>query len=333
MRRMPIRRFLQRLVLPTAFCIGATAFPAHANTPNTYPNKVIKMLVGFPAGQATDLVARLLGERMSAAFGQPVIVENRPGQGGTIALNALARSAPDGLTMILAASGGLVTNPHLFKKFPFDALQDFEPISLVAECPLLLVAHPDKPIDSIKALIDSAKSNPGTWTYASTGNGTSSHLAMESLKYATQANLLHVPYPGSVKAVTDLITGNVDVLFDSVAATQQLVIAGKLKLLASGSRTRLAQFPNTPTLAESGFPTIPAGFWIGMLFPKGTPPEIVNKVNGQIAKDLEDPALKKKLLEMGIIPRATTPQEFRKFIKDEYARMGKVIRDTKITVE
>ncbi|RJF92533.1 Bug family tripartite tricarboxylate transporter substrate binding protein [Noviherbaspirillum saxi] len=332
MTKLHIRR-LMRLVLPVAFFAGVTIASAHAQAPATYPNKVIKMMVGFPAGQATDLVARLLAERMSAAFGQPVIIENRPGQGGTIALNALARSAPDGHSMILAASGGLVTNPHLFKEFPFNPLQDFEPISLVAEVPLALVVNPSKPFNDIKSLVNSAKSNPGKLNHASTGNGTSSHLAMEALKQETKIDLVHVPYPGSVKALTDLVAGNVDVMFDNVAVTQQLINAGKLKILAVGSRKRLEQFPNTPTLAESGFPTIPAGFWIGMLFPKGTPAAVVNKVNAQLAKDLAHPVLQKKLLEMGIIPHPTSPQEFARFIKDEHTRMGKVVKESQITVE
>jgi tripartite-type tricarboxylate transporter receptor subunit TctC len=333
MKKTLIRRLIQGIVLPVALCGGAVATSAHADAPAGYPTKMIKLMVGFPAGQATDLVARMLAERMSTAFGQPVIVENRPGQGGTLALNAIAHSAPDGYTMILAASGGLVTNPHLFKDFPFNPLNDFEPVSLVAELPLALVVNPSKPFNDMKSFLDQAKANPGKLNYASTGNGTSSHLAMESLKRATQIDLVHVPYPGSVKALTDLIAGNVDVMFDNVAVTQQLINAGKLKVLAVGSRKRLAQFPNVPTLTESGFPALPAGFWLGMLFPKGTPAAIVSKVNAQVAKDLADPVLQKKLLETGTIPRASSPQEFAKFIREEYMRMGKVVRDSNIKAE
>lgn len=333
MRHIFLQRLVKRLVLPFALCVSATVAPAYAEAPTNYPSKVVKIFVGFPAGQATDAVARLLAERMSAAFGQPVIIENRPGQGGSLALNALARSEPDGYSMILAASGGLVTNPHLFKNFPFNPLQDFEPVSLVAELPLALVANPSKPFKDIKSLVDNAKANPGKLNYASTGNGTSSHLAMESLKRATKTDLVHVPYPGSVKAVSDLMAGNVDVMFDTVAVTQQLVHADKIKLLAVGSRQRLAQFPNTPTVAEAGFTNIPANLWLGMLFPKGTPASIVSKVNAQLAKDLADSTLQKKLLDLGIIPRTTSSQEFAKFIKDEHARMGTVVREANIKPE
>lgn len=319
---------IRSLVVPIALSLAVAAVPAQAQTPVAYPNNVIKMMVGFPAGQATDLIARQLAERMSAAFGQPVIVDNRPGQGGSLALGALSRSTPDGYTMILAASGGLVTNPHLFKSIPFNPLEDFEPISLVADLPLLLVANPTKPIDNVKGLVDTAKKNPGNLNYASTGNGTSSHLAMESFKRITQTDLVHVPYAGSVKAVTDLMAGNVEVMFDTVAATRPFITSGKLKLLAVGSRKRMEMFPNTPTIAEAGFPAISAGLWIGMLFPKGTPADIVNKVNAQLAKDLADPVLKRKFVEMGVIPHTTSPKEFGKFIKDEHARMGKLVQET-----
>lgn len=316
-------------VLGLAVAVGQ----AQAQAPTAYPNKVIKLIVGFPPGQATDIIARLLAERMSAAFGQPVIVDNRAGQGGSMALEALSRSTPDGYTMILAASGGLVTNPHLFKNIPFNALEDFEPISLVADLPLLLVTHPSKPFDNMKALVDYGRKNPGKLNYASTGVGTSSHLAMESLKRTTEIDLFHVPYPGSVRAVTDLMAGNVDVMFDTAAATRPHVASGRLKLLAVGSRKRMEAFPNTPTVAESGFPTISAGLWIGMLFPKGTRSEIVNKVNAQLAKDLADPVLEKKLLDMGVVTHFTSPKDFGSFIKDEYARMGKLIQESGVKAD
>lgn len=316
------------LVSTVALAAAIFAAPAQAQPTAPYPNKIIKMIVGFPAGNATDIVARMLAERMSAAFGQPVIIDNRPGQGGSMALDSLARSAPDGYTMILAASGGLVTNPHLYKGIPFNPTEDFEPISLVADLPLLLVSNPSRPFDSIKALADHAKKNPGKLSYASTGVGTSSHLAMESLKRTTQTDMLHVPYQGSVKAATDLIAGNVDVMFDTVAATRPHIMSGKLKLLASGSRKRMPSFPNTPTLAEAGYADISASVWLGMLFPKGTPAEIVNKVNGQLAKDLADPAMEKRLLDIGVVPSHTTPKEFAKYIRDEYVRLGKLVQDS-----
>ncbi|MDB5796482.1 MAG: extra-cytoplasmic solute receptor family protein 71 [Paucimonas sp.] len=321
-----IRNTIKGLVFTLG--LAAALAPAQAQTSATYPSKIVKMIVGFPAGNATDIVARMLAERMSNAFGQPVIIENRPGQGGSMALDTLARSAPDGYTMILAASGGLVTNPHLYKGIAFNPTEDFEPVSFVADMPLLLVANPSRPFDSVKALVDHAKKNPGKLSYGSTGVGTSSHLAMESLKRNTTTDMLHVPYQGSVKAATDLIAGNVDVMFDTVAATRPHVMSGKLKLLAAGSRKRMPSFPNAPTLVEAGFPEISASVWLGMLFPKGTPADIVNKVNAQLAKDLADPALEKRLLEIGVIPNHTSPKEFAKFIRDEYVRLGKLVQDS-----
>lgn len=328
-------RNIRTLIKAIACVAGLTAAVASApvqaqtNAPNPpYPTKLIKMIVGFPAGNATDIVARMLAEKMSAAFGQPVVIDNRPGQGGSMALDTLARSAPDGYTMILAASGGLVTNPHLYKGIPFNPTEDFEPIALVADLPLLLVSNPSRPFDSVKTLVDNARKNPGKLSYASTGVGTSSHLAMESLKRSTQIDMLHVPYQGSVKAATDLIAGNVDVMFDTVAATRPHINSGKLKLLAAGSRKRMASFPNTPTLAEAGYPDISASVWLGMLFPKGTPAEIVNKVNAQLAKDLADPAMEKRLLEIGVVPSPTSPKEFAKYIRDEYVRLGKLVQDS-----
>lgn len=295
-------------------------------TAQAQSGKVAKILVGFPPGQATDLVARVLAERLGAALGETVIVENRPGQGGSVALAALAKSPPDGSTMMLSALASLVTNPHLYKSVGYDTLKDFEPIALVADLPLLLVVHPSVPVKSVPELIAYAKANPDKLSHSSSGNGTLSHLAMEDFKRRSGITILHVPYQGSARAMTDLMAGAVTVGMDTIAVTQPHVQSGKMRLIAAGTTKRLGAFPDTPTIAEQGFLGFNASAWLGLLYPAGTPKDLVERTSAAVAKIVQSPDVEQKFAALGAIPRAAGPAEFRRFLQEEYQRWGAIVK-------
>ncbi|HTO46715.1 MAG TPA: tripartite tricarboxylate transporter substrate binding protein [Burkholderiales bacterium] len=310
---------MKRLVAAIATACLCTA--AQAQT-----GKVVKILVGFPPGQATDLVARILAERLGPALGETVIVENRPGQGGSVALAALAKSPPDGATMMLSALASLVANPHLYKSVGYDTLRDFEPVALVADLPLLLVVHPSVPAKTLSELIAYAKANPDKLTHSSSGNGTLSHLGMEDLKRRAGITILHVPYQGSARAMTDLIGGAVTVGLDTVAVTQPHIQSGKMRLLAASTANRLPAFPDTPTIAEQGFPGFSFSAWLGLLYPAGTPKDLVEKTSAALAKIVQSPEVEQKYAALGAVPRYAPPAEFRAFLKDEYQRWGAIVK-------
>ncbi|HTO49832.1 MAG TPA: tripartite tricarboxylate transporter substrate binding protein [Burkholderiales bacterium] len=307
--------------LLAAFLALGLCASAHAQS-----GKVSKILVGFPPGQATDLVARILAERLGPALGETVIVENRPGQGGSVALAALAKSPPDGGTMMLSALASLVANPHLYKSVGYDTLKDFEPIALVADLPLLLVVHPSVPVRTVPELIAYAKANPDKLSHPSSGNGTLSHLAMEDFKRRAGITILHVPYQGSARAMADLMAGTVTVGMDTVAVTQPHVQAGKMRLIAAGTATRLAAFPDTPTIAEQGFLGFSASAWLGLLYPAGTPKDLVERTSAAVAKIVQSPDVEQKFAAIGAIPRSAGPAEFRRFLQEEYQRWGAIVK-------
>ncbi|HUH59343.1 MAG TPA: tripartite tricarboxylate transporter substrate binding protein [Candidimonas sp.] len=311
--------------------IGACASVAHASP--TYPDKPLKILVGFPAGQATDSVARLVAERLSRALSQPVIVENRPGQGGSLALAQLAKASPDGYQMMLSATASLVTNPHLYKNVGYDTLKDFEPVGLIADLPLVLVATSAAPFNTPQEFLAYAQANPGKLNYSSSGNGTLSHLAMELLQREKGISLTHVPYKGSPRAMVDLAAGNVSVGFDTVAVTKALIDAKRLKLLAVALPERMALLPGTPTMIESGVPDFVASAWLGMVFPKGTPTDIVNKMNAELGKVIAQPDIQKSLQAMGAIPLSSSVAEFAALLKSDYAKWGAIVRESGASVD
>jgi len=288
--------------------------------------KVVKLLVGFPPGQATDFVARILAERLGPALGETVIVENRPGQGGSVALAALAKSPPDGSTMIIAALASLVTNPHLYKSVGYDTLKDFEPTALVADLPLLLVVHPSVPAKTLPELIAYAKANPDKLTHSSSGNGTLSHLGMEDLKRRAGITILHVPYQGSARAMTDLMGGAVTVGMDTIAVTQPHIQSGKMRLIAVTTAKRLPGFPGTPTIAEQGFQGFDVSAWLGVLYPAGTPKDVVERTSAALAKIVQSPEVEQKYAALGAVPRYASPAEFRAFLRSEYQRWGAIVK-------
>ena len=294
---------------------------------------VTRILVGFPPGQATDQVARLVAERLSTALGHPVIVENRPGQGGSIVLGQLARSPADGTVLTLSALAAYSVNPYLYKNLQYDSVRDFDPISLVSDLPLALVVNPSVPATTLGELVDYAKANPEKLAHSSSGNGTLSHLLMEDFKQRAGIRILHVPYKGSPPAMIDLIAGNVQVGLDTVTVVQPHVRSGKLRLIAAGTRERLAAFPDTPTIAESGYPGFEAVAWIALSAPKGTPRELRERINAEVNKALRDPEFAAKMRTMGALPRGGTVDEFGAFLASEQQRWKALVERSGVKVD
>lgn len=315
-------RWLATLVL--FVCSNAFLIP-QAYAQQAFPNKTVKIIVGFPPGNGTDVIARWIADRMAHAFGQPVIVDNRPGQGGSIGLAALAKSPPDGYTLMLTAMAAVAISPHLYATVGYDPLKDIEPIGLIGEAPLVLVAHPDLSVTSVKGLIAYAKANPDRLSYASTGKGTMSHLAMETLKQANGIRMTHIPYQGSARAMTDLINGNVSVAFDSVAATRAFIQAKKVKLLAVGSASRLPWFPDVPTVAESGLPGFVAAPWVGMIAPAGTPRPAVETIGAELTKIAHEADFEKRLADFGFFPMTRTSPEFAALVKSDFEKFRALV--------
>lgn len=329
--KLKIGKSLRPIVLLAylGFVMAPTGVLAQAD----YPNKPLKIIVGFPPGQATDVIARLLAEKLSAALGQAVIIDNKPGQGGSIGAAAAAKAAPDGYTLLISATAPLATNPNLYKDLPYEPVRDFAPITLIANLPFVLVARPDLPANNARELIALAKAKSGKLSYASSGNGSTSHLSMEMLKTATGIDLQHVPYKGSVQAFTDVISGQVDVVFDTAVYALPMVRAGRVKLLAVAGAKRSSLSPDTPTVAEQGAPGYDSGAWLGMLFPTGTPRAIVTLMNTELTKIVRTPEVTERLLKLGAEPLSSTPEEFGAHIKSELRKWGKAVQDSGVKVE
>ncbi|MBO1110841.1 Bug family tripartite tricarboxylate transporter substrate binding protein [Bordetella petrii] len=307
----------------------AAASPAWA----AYPDKPVTMIIGYPPGQATDIVGRLVAEKLAEKLGQPFIVENKPGQGASLALAQLAKAKPDGYTMVLSATAAYVTNPHLYKSVGYDTLKDFTPIGTLIDFPLLMVARPDAPFDDFPGFLKYAKAHPGELDHTSSGSGTLSHLGMELLQRETGTKLVHVPYKGSARAMTDIAAGNVDVGIETVTVTKPFIESGRLKLLAVTVPERLKLFPDTPTLDELGVKGFDVAAWLGMAFPAGTPDACVKTINDQLQAILRDPEVAAKLESLGALPRPSTPEEFADLLKREYATWGEIVKQSGAKVD
>lgn len=318
--------------LVTLSLLGVSSLTAAAQ-PSAYPDRPVKLLVGFPAGQATDLVARVITEKLWKNLKQPFVVENKPGQGGSIGLAALAKSPADGYTMALVATASLVSNPHLYKSVGYDALKDFTPSAMLAEIPLVLVAYPLAPFDTVAQLIKHAKDRPGKVNYSSPGNGTMSHLAMERMSQEAGISLLHVPYQGSVRSLTDLIAGIVTISFDTLSVTVPHIEGKRLKPLAVASLKRSPLLPYVPTMAEAGLTGFVASPWLGVVFPRGTPAEIVNKMHGELVKVMDDAGVQQSLQTLGVVPRVAGPQEFARVIEQDNVKWGRIVKEAGIKID
>lgn len=297
--------------------------------------RTIRILVGFPAGQATDTVSRLWAERMADGSRDTWIVDNRPGQGGSLALGVLARSAPDGNTLMVAHMSALCTNPHLYRSVPSDTLKDFDAAGLMADLPFVLVCNPSVPARNLAELVTYAKANPDKLTNASSGNGTVSHLAMEELKrLAGELRITHVPYRGSSLGVTDVIAGTVQLALETATSVLPHVQAGRLRALGAGTSRRLAAIPDLPTIAEQGFPGFTAVTWLMAIYPTGTAKETLAETHAAINRTMRVPEVEQRLVGIGAVPRySASPDEAQTYMKDEFRRWGEVVRRSGVSLD
>ena len=320
----PLRR---RLLAATAAAL--LPLPLFAQT--AWPSKPVRIVVPFAAGGTTDILARALAPELSRVFGQPFIIENKPGAGGNVGADNVAKSAPDGYSLLMGTVGTHAINPALYPKMPYDHVKDFAPVTLVAGVPNVLVMNPAKAeaygIKSVPDLIRYAKANPGKLNMASSGNGTSIHLSGELFKTMTGTFMVHFPYRGSGPALLDLIGGNMDLMFDNLPSAMPQIKAGKLKALAVTSAERSAAVPELPTIAEAGpVKGFEASSWFGLLAPAGTPADIVSRIQQETAKALGAPALKERLLSQGAIPSGMSPADFTKLIAAETKKWAEVVK-------
>ena len=312
-----------------AFLLALTAGAAQAQE---YPNKPVRIVLPFSAGGSSDPVARLIARHLTAALGQPFVVENRPGAGGNIGSDLVAKAAPDGYTLLFTA-GSFAINPSLYSKLPFDPLRDFEPVVHVATLSGILVAHPSVPDADVKELLQVARSKSGGVTYASAGSGTVPHLAGELFRAAAKVEMTHVPYKGSNPALTDLIGGQVQVMFANMPGTLQHVKAGRLKVLAVTGAKRSDLVPDVPTIAESGLPGYDAPNWYGVFAPAGTPAAIVTRLNAEINKAMATPEFIEHMRLEGAEAIGGPPAQFRTFFRGEVERWAPVVKSAGVKAD
>jgi tripartite-type tricarboxylate transporter receptor subunit TctC len=317
---MRITRTLLVTLALAALCAASSA--------QNYPNKSIRFLVGFAPGGSTDIVARLIGQDLGKNVGQQVVVDNRTGAGGIIAAEVLAKSPPDGYTIFACTTGTFAIQPFMYSKLPYNVEKDIVPVTQTGSLPYIIVVHPSLPVKNVKEFIAFAKPRPGQLNYASSGVGTGSHLSAAYFNTAAGIDVTHVPYKGTGQAMGDLLGGQVVMMFDQPVSSLPHVRAGKLKMLGISSSKRFPTLPDVPTIAESGVPGFDAVSWSGVCVPAGTPRDIVNKLQQEIAKVLQAPDLKTRLLNDGIEPIGSTPEQFTEHAKKEAVKWGKVVKDT-----
>jgi len=306
--------------------LAATAAGAQTNPAASYPSRAITMVVPFPAGGTTDILGRFVGQALSAAWSQPVVIENRGGAGGNIGAGAVAKAAPDGYTLLVGTVGTNAINASLYAKMPYDTLKDFVAVTQIAAVPNMLVVTPSLPVNSVAELIAYAKANPGKLNMASSGNGTSIHLSGELFKVMTGVDMVHVPYKGSAPALNDLISGQVQLMFDNMPSALPQVKGGTLKALAVTSATRSPAMPDLPTVAEAGVPGFEASSWFGIFAPAGTPKEIVDKLQAEIARILKTPEMAERLAQQGAAPVGNTSAEFTAYTQAEFKKWADVVK-------
>ena len=317
-----------RALAAALIVVAAPVVPGQA----AYPTKPVRLVVPFPAGGTTDLLARAAAQKLSEAWGQQMIVDNRPGAAGNIGAELVAKSTPDGYTLLMGTVGTHAINASLYAKMPYDHVKDFTPVILVAGVPNVLVVNPQLPVNTVPELIAYAKANPGKLNFASSGSGTSIHLSGELFKTMTGVLMTHVPYKGSAPALTDLIGGQVQLMFDNLPSSLAFIKAGKLRAIAVTGTTRAPALPDVPTVADT-VPGFEASSWFGILAPAGTPRDIVMKINGETAKWLASPDAKEKLAAQGANVAGGTPEDFAKHIQAETAKWAKVVKESGAKVD
>jgi len=313
-----------------ALLLAAAATAASAQS---YPSKAIRIIVPYPAGGTSDILARSVGQKLSEAWGQPVLVDNKPGANGNVGAEMVAKAAPDGYTLLLADIGSLAISPSVYPTLPFDPVKDFAPVTMVAYSPHILVVHPSVPAGSVKELVALAKAKPGKLNFAMSGVGGAPHLAGVDFALRTGIDWAYIPYKGGAQAIADVAGGQADVTLNGMLATYPLVKGDKLKLLAVSSARRMAAIPDVPTIAESGVPGFESGSWQGVIAPAGTPPEIVARLNGEIARIVGTAEMRENLAKQGAEVRTSAPGEFATFIRDEKAKWAKVVKDANVKIE
>ncbi len=298
-----------------------------------YPTRPVHIVVPYPAGGAVDAFARVLTQQLSELWGQQVVVDNRPGASTMIGADQVAKSPPDGYTLLLTAELTLVIVPHLYEKIPYDPLRDFTPIVALVSATQALVANPSLPVKTVKDLVALAKAKPGQLTYGSFGNGSTGHLNMEVLQAMTGARFNHIPYNGAGPAMNDVIGGHIDFMLAALSIVKGNVQAGKLRMIGVGSNHRSSEFPDVPTISESGAPGFEAKSWFGLVAPAGTPPDVIKKINQDVTKVISDRAFAEKFLAaQGLEPITGTPEQFAVLVRAETVRWGKVVKDADIKV-
>jgi tripartite-type tricarboxylate transporter receptor subunit TctC len=317
----------------TPLLVAGLFFTAGAALAQTYPIRPIRWIVTYPPGGPTDVVARAIGAKLTAEWGQQIVIDNRAGAGGVIGTELAAKAVPDGYTLLFGTSAGLTINPALSNKLPYDAVKDFAPVSLLVLNPQLLVVNIAVPANSVKELIALAKARPGQLNYASVGQGSPNHLGMELLKALAGIEMMHVPYKGTGPALTDLLGGQIQLMFNSMPSVLPLVAGGKLKALAVGSARRCAAIPDIPTVAEAGVAGFENVTWYGMFAPARTPHEIIVKLNKLVVRILAEPEMAQRLVSQGAEPRSSTPEELTRFMHVESERWKKVIKAANIRLE
>ena len=320
--KRPTRRAI--LLACAATALATTGLAARAAD---YPDKPIRLVVPFPAGGATDLMARTLGQKLAERLGQPVVIDNRAGAGGGLGAEAVANAAPDGYTLLFATMGSLTINPSLYKNLRYDPVKSFEPITLTHNTSNLLVVGPNVPAKSVAELIDLAKKKPGELTFASAGNGTTSHLSGELFKSLAKVDLTHVPYKGSAPAMTDFLGGRTSMMFDTTSNFVEYVKSGKLRPLGLTGRQRSAAMPGVPTISETpGMGDYEMSLWLGVLAPAGTPKDIVAKLHREIGATMSAPEMARQMGDAGIEVRLSSPAEFATLIRSDMAKWAAVVK-------
>ena len=310
--------------LACALLLGAA--PAHDAAAQAFPSKPVKLVIPFPPGGSLDNVGRLIAQKLSEAWGQQVVIENKPGAGRNIGADAVAKSPADGYTVVMGALSTHAVNPSLYAKMPYDAAKDFAPISLVAITPNVLIVNAAMPVTTVKELVAYAKAHPGKTNFGSGSNGSAGHLAGELFKIETGTDVAHIPYKGGAPALQALLAGDTQFMFDNLANAMAQVKGGKVRAIAVTTKDRSKLAPELPTMAEAGLPGFDISTWFGLLAPAGTPPEVIAKWNADVVKVLNAPDVREKMLAQGAEPAPTTPAEFAAFIareRDKYARIVK----------
>jgi len=322
---------MKRLMPVALLAAALLSLPLQAAT--AFPTKPIRIIVAYTPAGTTDILARALAQKMSEAWGQPVIVDNRPGANGNIGTEVAARAVPDGHSLVMATAGTHGINVSLYRKLGWHPVKDFAPVSLTAMVPNIMVVNNSLPVKNVKEFVAHVKANPGKLSYGSPGNGSTAHLSMELFKSMTGANLVHIPYKGSAGVLTDVMGGQIAVTIDNMPPYVPQVRAGKIRALAVSTAKRSSAMPDVPTIAEAGVTGYEAGAWFGLLAPAGTPKAVVAQLSAESARILKLPDVSKRISELGAEPVGSTPEEFGALIQSEIAKWAKVIKDANVELQ